>query len=393
MKKLLLVSAAAVVACSLNAQEYFATKPGIMIKQKRSFNSLGKAKLGEDKTDSLLMSNGWSTYKMKIAEGGAKLTAEPLLSNKKIDSRSKDCYVDLNNDGITDIVYAGKATKKNSGVCAYSLGKPDGKFSVPIVLGAGIKGSSVHLAVGDLDGDKIKDIVISLAPKGLIMFTGSSQYKAKVIAPDAQPGILAIADFDNDGKNELFFSSFKNNHRIYKLEAGKLKEIWRDKYVNQSPTAVATADIDADGKLDLLVGGSGYWGQKKLQIYLSSKAQTGLYNNRPDSGFLPPKADMTGGTRAILLEDLNGDNKKDIVISLNTTKKSQDPGKIYVLLNQGDGKFIIDPKQSVINGGVKIVLFDVNGDNKTDLVSKCSYNPRLIKLGFVENDVNIFLRK
>lgn len=387
MKKILLI-VGVLLAINLNAQDFFASKPDTKTKLKFGLNRIFMGKLADSKKDDLILDKYWLLYKADFNTGKKEFKTTKVFP--KGIRNNFCCISDLNGDGLNDIIYAGcpNTKKPTSGIGGYMLADKDGKYSAPVNLDAGLTGEGNYVAIGDIDGDKIKDIVISVRKKGLVMFSGGKNFKATILDSDARGGFVAIADFDNDGENELFHTAFNCNHRIYKFEDGKVKEFWKSKYKNESPATVLVADVDEDNKVDLLIGGRGFWDSPKLQIYLSSKCQ-GKYNDKADVRFSPSKSEKTDILSTILLDDLDNDGKKEIILSFSGNAKSNFGGKTFFLTNQ----FQLNTKQAIIVSGSVIALFDVNGDGEKDLITNNPYSARLKKLGFDNRDINIFLHK
>src|SRR5512133_610379 len=121
--------------------------------------------------------------------------------------------------------------------------------------------------------------------------------------------------------------------------------------VGPTPNSVATADLNGDGKLDLVVS--------NLSGTLSV-----LFGNR-DGSFQPANT-LTAGTRisSVTAADLNGDAKPDLVI-LDVTSNG---GKVGVMLNNGDGTFGTVQLLPGIADASSFTTGAVDGDLKTDIL-------------------------
>ena len=121
--------------------------------------------------------------------------------------------------------------------------------------------------------------------------------------------------------------------------------------------SVAVADVNEDGKLDLLVANACTSGINR--DCTSSNSDVGVLLGNGDGTFQTAVTYDSGGVgpRSVAVADVNGDGKLDLLV----------PG--VVMLGNGDGAF-----QSAVtydSGGVgprSVAVADVNGDGKPDLL-------------------------
>jgi len=141
-------------------------------------------------------------------------------------------------------------------------------------------------------------------------------------------------------------------------------------YDSQNPGALVVADINGDGKLDLVVTGCGG----------SCGNTDGVVMVRLGNGdgtFRPAAVYGSGGVYAesVAVEDLNHDGKPDVVVA-NCAPSGTGPcqtgsmeGVVGVLLGNGDGT--LRHAVTYDSGGLSaesIAVADVNRDGKPDLV-------------------------
>jgi hypothetical protein len=119
---------------------------------------------------------------------------------------------------------------------------------------------------------------------------------------------------------------------------------------------VITADVNGDGKLDLITSNAGTSaGGGGISVLLAVSGKKGAATGT----FAPPQTYAIGETGAIAVGDLNGDHKLDIVT-----------GDGRVLLNNGNGTFRIGPSYPAgLSIGDFAATADLNHDGKLDLIT------------------------
>jgi FG-GAP-like repeat/FG-GAP repeat len=227
------------------------------------------------------------------------------------------------------------------------------------------------VAVADLNNDGKLDIVTSFfvgtwsnpASGGYVAvylhdassastFNGPTNY---LVGND--PTAIAIADLNGDGEPDIvaisFAGSSKNVSVLLQDGKGSGHFLPAANYTLSQPGAVAIADINLDGKLDLAVNFAG-----GVAIFLQDSSGTGT--------FLPPTTIHAGGGEvALVAADMNGDDKPDLVVPyLGILVLLQDPAV--------PGKFFNPVTYST--GGIVwgLASGDLNGDDDPDIVAAYS---------------------
>lgn len=121
--------------------------------------------------------------------------------------------------------------------------------------------------------------------------------------------------------------------------------------VGNAPWSMCAADVNGDGKVDLI---SANMGDNTLTVL----------TNNGNGVFVPASTNGVGiSPYAVYAADVNGDGKMDLIsgnVSANT---------LTVLTNSGNGSFVFASAPGVGNGPFAVCAADVNGDGKVDLIS------------------------
>jgi enediyne biosynthesis protein E4 len=164
---------------------------------------------------------------------------------------------------------------------------------------------------------------------------------------------VAIGDFDNDGRDDVFITALGRNHLFHNNGNGTFTDVTRQAGLwgpNEFSTGAAWVDYDRDGKLDLIVANYVQWSPEtdiycaldgKTKSYCTPESYKGtsirLWHNRGDGTFedATQKAglyDLTSKSLGIAVLDANQDGWPDLLISNDTQ-----PNKLYI--NNGNGTF------------------------------------------------------
>jgi FG-GAP-like repeat len=270
---------------------------------------------------------------------------------------------DVNNDGIPDLILVNPAD-----IVDVLLGKGDGTF--PIVHGYMLNLQSYEdgaVGVADFNLDGKPDIA---AGNYVILGNGNGKFQGQpAVSPNGSA--WAFGDFNKDGATDLAEVDGSSVFIFINDGTGALTLTHTYSLPTNSAygtigSAIAAADVNGDGNIDLVVIGSDaqsfVWnysvflgnGDGTFQSPMFYPQSVGLASDSPTN---------------IVIADFNNDHKPDLTVSLAETTTSQ----VAILLGNGDGTFgspiYLFDGSSAASTAPSITSNDFNGDGKADLAA------------------------
>lgn len=271
---------------------------------------------------------------------------------------------DFNNDGIVDLATVNNSANSFSILRGTSIyGVVSFAPKVDFTTGAG----PFNLAVGDLDGDGMQDIIVANNTANTVsvfrnISSGSTiTFAAKVdFATGASPKGAAIGDIDKDGKPDIAVtSSTANTVSVFRNigSVGIISFAPKVDFTSASgPYYLSIADFDMDGKVDIVSGN-----------YISPTLSLFLNTSVPGTISFLPKVDISAPTvHFMAVNDIDGDGLLD-VITANGGGNS-----LSVFRNISTiGSITFAPRVNFTTGNDprSVSISDLNGDGKPDMVS------------------------
>src|SRR6202453_1932206 len=334
---------------------------------------------------SLLLGNGDGTFQNAVNSGSGGVYADSVAIG------------DVNGDGHADLVVANRCN--NSSNCSYGtvgvlLGNGDGTFQSALQYASGGLYAQ-SLALVDLNADGKPDVVVSNqcqsnsgcqdgASTSVLLGNGDGTFRliASYTSGSSDSGELEgpsitnvmVGDVNGDGLPDVLVtnscdgSSVCNNGSVSVLLGygdGTLQAGVIYSPAGSEAHGLATADVNGDGKPDILVAS-----QCASNSNCNNGAVSVLLNNG-DGTFQAGGTFPSGGgyTLWAASADLNGDGKADVVLMNECTSTSDcSQGSVSVLLGNGDGTFQLPVTYATTNDGQSVALADVNGDGQLDIV-------------------------
>jgi hypothetical protein len=259
---------------------------------------------------------------------------------------------DVNGDGILDLVTANFA----SHTVSFARGTGSGTFAVVVSYATGI--NPVFLTIADVNNDGLRDVLTANQSHTVtvLLGTGNGAFAAPVnYATGTSPRSIGIGDWDSDGALDLAVASSGSNritlHRgtgigTFVLPTGIF-------IGSITPDTIAVADLNRDGRADLVVTNRVFQGEVVV-----------LHGN--GSGGFTPLPGVRVGTypSKVVVGDFNADRRLDVAVAI--------AGNLPAVL-LGDGAGGLGPPIRVSSGpsaGVtSLALGDFQHDGRLDLVT------------------------
>jgi hypothetical protein len=146
------------------------------------------------------------------------------------------------------------------------LGNGDGAFNQAPIPGTGYISNAKMPAVGDFNGDGKLDVAVTGAgltgveDDEVTIFLGNGDgtftFAHNFVTGGAAPRAIAVADLNGDGKLDLVIANYEGNSLTILLGNGDgtfTPALGSQVTVGNGPYAIAVADLNGDGKLDLAI--------------------------------------------------------------------------------------------------------------------------------------------
>jgi hypothetical protein len=346
---------------------------------------------------SILLGNGDGTFQTAVTySSGAQATDSVAIG-------------DVNGDGIPDLVLTSQCAANTAcvstspGVASVLLGNGNGTFQTAVTYNTGAA-VAVSVAIGDVNGDGIPDLVIAnqcmltgqtcTGAASVLLGNGGGTFKTPVIygTGGVDANWVSIKDVNGDGIPDLVVANGSETTAsgspggigvLLGNGNGTFQTAVAYSSGASQAVSVAVADLNGDGIPDLSVANN--------CLNIGSGACTvdggvSILLGNGNGTFQTAVAYDSGGFEAtsVAVQDVNGDGVPDLAVtntcqSVNSNGICQGTGEVSVLAGNGDGSFqpavIFQAFQTPIEYGTggaqadRVVIGDVNKDGKPDLAA------------------------
>jgi hypothetical protein len=330
--------------------------------------------------------NGYIQWASGELENFAKEDYLPEIAyeNQAVVLFERHLAFDINNDGLMDIV---GVVNSHSAVAAYlNPGKKNQAWE-RVYIAKNLPAAPINIAIGDLDGDNAKDIIISMRYQqstnptamngGLVWLkknpANDLTYEAIFVSGSDKlmdPRFLAVFDADKDGKDEILVGDSSGTGQMYEFKYDRANQftsqsLTEDILLFQAHYGVAR-DFDGDGYIDILTpvyNGIGLIKNVQGKKWEFSKF---LSFESENSSLLVTALDVG---------DLNNDGRTDVVFTIGSSPNSfyeNYRGGLYVAFNNTDS-WAVERVYEEASSFVGVKLADLDGDNNLDIVANIEY--------------------
>ena len=256
---------------------------------------------------------------------------------------------DLNGDGVVDIVTADAGSDSMSVL----LGNKDGTYQPRKVFKTGQNPSSIALA--DLDDDGNLDAIITNNDDNTVTIwwgDGKGGFATStLLSTGSGPHRIATGDIDGDGNLDIAIVNWTGTSATLFFGDGKRHFTSATLGSWGAPDSIALGDLTGDGKLDVVIGGERetvYVNQGGRQFKQTGNFQPGFHSD------------------TVVIADINSDGHADVISA------SQHDSVMNILYGNGDGT-LDDNVNDIVTyglsgGATDLILYDVNGDGVKDAI-------------------------
>jgi hypothetical protein len=315
---------------------------------------------------SLLYNLTGKTNRAAASPRKLELNELPPDSRFRIDSLPTDerlsalLATDVNGDGKPDLIYFGDAKDL---IVRYNLGTNGWGEPKRWHIDDGRLDSNA-LITGDPNGDGLTDILL-LGDNGTVHFW--AQQKDHTLAEPVKipysgtPKAVAVADVDGDGKQDLIFVEFDSPTPFRVRLQTSTGTLAPEIYFKSAPIRSFWLDNLTGGSTNYVMDIVQATGRAEVSRISRKPAETLSGNFKKGQLQILPLNKTDAAQRGILWTDVDGDGKPDLLVA------EPESGQISVSLQSADGTLAAPKKFPSLAGVTQIAAADWNGDGHPEI--------------------------
>ncbi|WP_444884358.1 FG-GAP repeat domain-containing protein [Microbulbifer sp. PSTR4-B] len=183
-------------------------------------------------------------------------------------------------------------------------------------------------------------------------------YSASILKVGAGQPAIAVTDLNSDGNQDVIIANNSDNDIVTYLSNGNgTLTLAGDFPAGDSPSGLSASDINGDGNVDVVIAN-----HETSYVTMLLGNGKGGFNPAPNS---PLNVHVTPHPHAVRLNDLDGDNKVDLIVD------NRNHEGLLVLKGHGNGDFKLPGKTIKVGGDPYrgFAIKDLNKDGHSDLVT------------------------
>jgi uncharacterized repeat protein (TIGR01451 family) len=337
---------------------------------------------GDGKPDIAVVNSGSNNVSILLGNGDGTFQAAKNFDAGN--SMNAIFAADFNGDGKQDLALflPGSSTNSTNGEVRILLGNGDGTFQAAVATTLTV--AATILSVGDFNGDKKADLVLSSVDPNTESVTvevllgkgdGTFQSAKQIPASDLNAPAFTVGDFNNDGELDLAVAISGGVQVLLGKGDGTFQSGGTANLaMGFAPKAILAVDLNGDGRLDLIVdsqqtSGSGILRSTRQRVSVFLADGSGTFQSEILILTAIRGVDFGGLASDLLVGDFNGDGKNDL---------GDVEGTLEVRLAKGDEAFSTAIPFAGV--GAQAAVADLNGDKFADLIAVDSAGNQVVVL-------------
>ena len=286
---------------------------------------------------------GNSVVLVVLTNNGSGVFGTNSFISTGIDRPLQVVAADVNGDGKLDLIASCYPSSGNQYNVIVLTNNGAGGFGTNVII---TQNNYSHVAVADVNKDGRPDLILA-----------NNNYNYPYNCQ-----LIIFTNISATGTGALYSASFPYNTTYSVAAAGAL------------PSALIAADVNGDGNIDFIIANNNNPGTLSV---MTNSGFNGVNNGNNSYSFGLNSSPSVGAyPHALTAADVNGDGKLDLISAnwgvVTNTSDARGPlnyGTLTVLTNNGNGIFTNPATFSTGMGPTAVIATDVNDDGKVDLIT------------------------